>query len=215
MWGSISVVDPLYTLPLLVLLICASRFNRSEHKRRILNNTGLLISSLYLMFTLYNRHCVYNHFQNEFTQAGLEVYNYSISAVLFSNVLWSCTAETNDFFYIGDYSQFDEVPVSFYEIDKNHQLLKNIDTDPTIKALRWFSDDYFCITESEEGLLFNDLRFGMYADRKGKPAGFIFSFLLIDQGDKGYLMKKTQRGPNSDDRNSFFSNLWKRIKGKK
>ena len=64
--------------------------------------------------------------------------------------------------------------------------------------------------------MFNDLRFGMYTpmSRKGKPAnlGFRFSFLLIDQGDcNGYLMKKTQKGPNNDDRNSFSSNLWKKF----
>ena len=107
------------------------------------------------------------------------------------------------------------MPVEFHQIEKNHDLLSNIDSDPTISSLRWFSDDYFCITEIEEGLLFNDLRFGMFRDNEGKPAGYIFSFLLTENEDGSYTMSKYDRGPKDDGRTNFFENLFKRIKGRK
>ena len=105
--------------------------------------------------------------------------------------------------------------LDFWIRPKNHRLLNNLDSDPTIQALRWFSDDYFCITESDEGLLFNDLRFGIFKNTEGEPEGYIFSFLLTELENGEYLMSKPLRGPDEGERNDFFKNLWDRIKGRK
>mgnify|MGYP001275983770 CR=1 FL=1 len=214
-WGTVSVADPMYTVPFLLCLLAAAFFSRESKIRYRLNHAGLIISSLYLAFTVSNKFNVNSHLEGELKAASTEAFRFSTNATLLNNILWSCTAESEEYYYIGEYSFFDEVPVEFHQIEKNHDLLSNIDSDPTISSLRWFSDDYFCITEIEEGLLFNDLRFGMFRDNEGKPAGYIFSFLLTENEDGSYTMSKYDRGPKDDGRTNFFENLFKRIKGRK
>ncbi|MBM55210.1 MAG: hypothetical protein CMB32_01480 [Euryarchaeota archaeon] len=214
-WGTVSVADPLYTVPFLLCLLAAAFFSRESRMRSRLNHAGLIISCLYLAFTISNKFNVNSHIEDELQDASTEAYRFSTSATLLNNILWSCTAESEEYYYIGEYSLFDEVPVDFHQIEKNHDLLNNRNTDPTISALRWFSDDYFCITEIQEGLLFNDLRFGMFRDNEGKPAGYIFSFLLTENEDGSYTMSKYDRDPKNDGRTNFFENLFKRIKGRK
>tara|TARA_Y100001954_G_C15816541_1_gene607812 strand:+ start:1856 stop:3070 length:1215 start_codon:yes stop_codon:yes gene_type:complete len=213
-WATVSVADPIYTTPLLIFLIIASRLRRDSVWRTRLNNLGLILSCSYLALTIVNKYRVDNQFDYELNEAGVDAYRYSTNATILNNILWTCTAESDDYFYVGEYSFYDEVPVDFYEIDKNHHLLKNLDTDPTIKSLRWFSDDYFCITQCEEGLLFNDLRFGVFKDNEGKPDGYIFTFLLTELEDGVYKMSKYDRVPKNADRNNYIKILYERIKGK-
>lgn len=215
-FGTVSVADPLYTAPFLLLLIVASFYNRNSKKREWLNKAGLIVSCLYLAITVSNKFAIDKQFNSEFDQAGLTVTRYITNATILNNVLWTCTAETEDFYYVGDYSFFDEVPVDFFQIEKNHHLLRDFDVDPTITALRWFSDDFYCITERDDSLFFNDLRFGLFRNEKGEPTDFIFSFYLEDLGgEEGYKMHKYDGGPSEDERKNFFSNLIRRIKGKR
>ena len=213
-FGTVSVVDPLYTLPFLFLLIIASFYNRNSKKREWLNKSGLIISSLYLAITVLNKFEIDKQFNKEFEYAGLQVSRYSTNPTILNNILWTCTAETKDHFYVGELSFFDEVPVEFDRINKNHNLLRDINIDPTLTALRWFSNDYYCITERNDSLFFNDLRFGVFRDSKGEPS-FILSFYLEDLGAEGYRMHKYNAGPNKEDRSDFFPSYLKRILGKK
>ncbi|MBM72105.1 MAG: hypothetical protein CL847_04920 [Crocinitomicaceae bacterium] len=214
-WGTIAVADPLYTVPFLAFLISATFFNRDSRWRSSLNNIGLIISCLYLSVTIVNKTRINTQFENELKGASIDAIRYSTNATLLNNILWTCTAESNEQYHIGEYSFLDEMPVDFLAIDKNHHLLRNLDTDPTLKALRWFSDDYFCITQSDEGLLFNDLRFGVFKNSEGEHEGYIFSFLLTEKENGEYLMSKTKRGPDDRDGEDYFKSLLNRIKGKK
>ena len=57
--------------------------------------------------------------EDELQDASTEAYRFSTSATLLNNILWSCTAESEEYYYIGEYSLFDEVPVDFHQIEKN------------------------------------------------------------------------------------------------
>jgi inner membrane protein len=212
-WGTISVADPIYTVPFLIFLLIAALFSKSSKTRRILNHTGIAISCLYLVVTIFNKNAIETHFENELKAQNIEATNFITSATIFNNVLWSCTAETDDYFYLGEYSFFDDFPVKFDKIEKNHHLLRNPESDYTMQSLSWFSDGYYCITESEEGLFFNDLRFGVYRNNQGEPAGYIFTFLLEDLGEEGYKMHKFNRSPREEEDINFFTNLFRRIGG--
>ena len=214
-WGTIAVADPLYTVPFLLFLLAASFFRRDARFRSLLNNLGLSISCFYLAFTIFNKTNINSQFEHELSLSEINAIRYSTSATLLNNILWTCTAESEYNYYIGEYSLLDEVPVNFHEIEKNHHLLKNIDSDPTIKSLRWFSDDYFCITESDEGLYFHDLRFGMLKNSDEEHSGYVMTFLLTESKNEGYTMSSIKRGPKEDERENFLKNYWKRILGNK
>ena len=56
-WGTISVADPLYTVPFLACLLVAARFARTDRRRTVWNWVGIGLSSAYLLLTVvhYNR----------------------------------------------------------------------------------------------------------------------------------------------------------------
>ena len=211
-WGSVAVVDPLYTIPLLLSLVITGFIIRTKKTRRIVNYLGLALSTLYLVFTVYNKGRVHNIFENEFKAQNIEVTRMMTSPTIFNNILWSCTAEANDAYYVGLYSFYDTVPVKFSKIEKQHTLIQNIDSDHTITSLRWFSDNYFCIEKVDGKLFFNDLRFGAYFDKEGNNTDYIFSFLLEEEEGK-YEMVETIIGPPKDQDQEFIDNFFARIWG--
>ena len=211
-WGSIAVVDPLYTIPLLLSLVITGFIIRTKRTRRIVNYLGLALSTLYLLFTVYNKARVQEIFEHEFKAQNIEVTRMMTSPTIFNNILWSCTAEANDAYYVGLYSFYDTVPVKFSKIEKQHTLIQNIDSDPTITTLRWFSDNYFCIDYVDGNLLFNDLRFGAYFDKEGNNTDYIFSFLLEEEDGK-YELVETIIGPPKDQEQEHIDNFFARIWG--
>ncbi|MBT6174224.1 MAG: metal-dependent hydrolase [Flavobacteriales bacterium] len=211
-WGSIAVVDPLYTIPLLLSLVITGFIIRTKRTRRIVNYLGLALSTLYLLFTVYNKARVQEIFEHEFKAQNIEVTRMMTSPTIFNNILWSCTAEANDAYYVGLYSFYDTVPVKFSKIEKQHTLIQNIDSDPTITTLRWFSDNYFCIDYVDGNLLFNDLRFGAYFDKEGNNTDYIFSFLLEEEDGK-YELVETIIGPPKDQEQEYIDNFFARIWG--
>tara|TARA_B110000211_G_scaffold190044_1_gene216474 strand:+ start:644 stop:1663 length:1020 start_codon:yes stop_codon:yes gene_type:complete len=211
-WGSVAVVDPLYTIPLILCLVITRFIIRTKKTRRIVNYLGLALSTLYLVFTVYNKERVHTVFENELKAQNIEVTRMMTSPTIFNNILWSCTAEANDAYYVGLYSFYDTVPVKFSKIEKQHKLIQNIDSDHTITSLRWFSDNYFCIENVEGKLLFNDLRFGAYLDKNGENTDYIFSFLLEEEDGK-YEMVETIMGPPKDLRQEYIDNFFARIWG--
>jgi len=214
-WATISVADPLYTLPFLICLIIAALHLRTSNKRRFWNYLGIGISSCYLLFTVFNKQHINQVYEAAFEKQGIAVERYVTNATILTNILWSATAETKDHFYIGQYSLFDEVPIEFTKVDKNHQLLKNINSDPTIATLKWFSNNYFNVIDLGEKFQFNDLRFGTFNGTITKPEDYIFKFYLNDIGANGYKMEEAVGGPPEDDERNIFVRLFERIKGKK
>lgn len=211
-WGSIAVVDPLYTIPLLLSLVVTGFIIRTKRTRRIVNYLCLALSTLYLLFTVYNKARVHNIFEHELKAQNIEVTRMMTSPTIFNNILWSCTAEANDAYYVGLYSLYDTVPVKFSKIEKQHTLIQNIDSDPTITSLRWFSNNYFCIDIVDGNLLFNDLRFGAYFDKEGNNTDYIFSFLL-EEDDGKYELVETIIGPPKDQEEEYIDNFLARIWG--
>ena len=211
-WGSIAVVDPLYTIPLLLSLVITGFIIRTKRTRRIVNYLGLVLSMSYLLFTVYNKSRVQTVFENELKAQNIKVTRMMTSPTIFNNILWSCTAEANDAYYVGLYSFYDTVPVKFSKIEKQHTLIQNIDSDPTITSLRWFSDNYFCIDIVDGNLLFNDLRFGAYFDKEGNNTDYIFSFLL-EEDDGKYELVETIIGPPKEQEEEYIDNFFARIWG--
>ena len=214
-WSTISVADPLYTVPFLICLIVTSRYAKESAKRRNWNYLGIVLSSAYLLFTIFNKQRVDHIFKTSMENQQIPVERYVSNTSILNNIVWNCTAESKDHFYIGQYSLFDEVDVTFTKIEKNQAALNNIDSDYTIKTLRWFSDDYFSVTPVGNRYQFNDLRFGTFSGEGGDADDFIFKFILADRGQDGYYLEETLGGPPEGKERAIMAKLWKRVWGKK
>ena len=216
-WGTIAVADPLYTFPFLVCLLVAARFAREDRRRRLWNSIGLGWSCLYLALTAVNAFNVHRIFDDALQTQGIGHESFFITPTIFNNLLWNAVVDTGDEYLLAQYSILDEVPVVFHPVDKGYDLLHNIETDETLKVLRWFSAGYLNAVLRDDGSLqLNDLRFGTFTGRGENADDYIFRFKLIDRGlDEPYGFERAQGGPPDRKAEDMMKGLIERAGGLK
>lgn len=211
-FNNISVVDPIYTLPFLICVIVTSMLLRNSPKRRVFNYLGIGLSSVYLLFTFYNKSKVNTVFENALAEQGFEYDRYMTAPTILNNVLWHCIAEGDSVFYQGLYSLRDEEPriAVWNQFPKNHDLLKGFEEDHAIKTLQWFSKEYYNVIRREDGRLqLNDLRFGIFGEKPTSENDYIFHFILEEKDGK----IEAHQSREQPEMGESFNQLWTRIKG--
>lgn len=181
-FNNIAVVDPLYTLPLLLCVSITMFFNRKNSKRKTWTKAGLYLSSAYMIFTIGNKLYVDHFFKTSFNQAKINYSRFSAQPTILNNFLWYAVAETDKNYTVSFYSIFDDTntPPNFINIPKNHKLL---DVDhPDIKTLRWFSNEFYTLSILNNKIIYKDLRYPLLDVRDSTSS--LFSFELIKEGNR-------------------------------
>lgn len=209
-FNTISVVDPLYTIPFLICLIAAMFYNRKNPMRRKWTMAGIYISSAYLLFTVGNKIYVDRIFDASFKKAAITFNRFSAQPTILNNILWYGVAETDSAYYATFYSIFDKQHShsQFIMIPKNHDLLDMSHTD--LKTLRWFSDDFYVLSTSlnSDQIIYRDVRYPLLDSKD--PSSFLFSFIL-EKKENRWDTKRFSVEPFQDrDFKSFFTNMFDR-----
>ncbi|HMU03211.1 MAG TPA: metal-dependent hydrolase [Saprospiraceae bacterium] len=215
-FNNIAVADPAYTVPFLICLLIAMFLSRTNPNRSRWNNAGLIISSLYMIFTLYNKTRINTIFENSLRQEHIVYNRYMTTPSILNNVLWSGIAETDSAFYFGQYSFFDKQKTfKLMKRDKNNpEFAVALEEDPTLKTLRWFSDDYFAIErKSGDSIQYYDLRFGTFRVKPSDPDNFVFKFILQENPVGNFTLLGQDDGPRDANMGEVFKMLWNRILG--
>ncbi len=210
---SVFVIDPVYTLPFLLCLIIVMFLGRKSELRRKINQIGIGVSSLYLVWTLsvklYVNHKVEEYLEGE----GIDYLSYQSRPSPMNTILWTFNIEQEDQFLITYYSILDEdVNLKFVEIPKQHDLLKEMRNHPDIEKLLFLTKGYYSMENrlSDGALLMNDLRFGMIDAFDGKRGDFVFVYPIIRKDGE---LKILQEQKSFDGAGEYLEKLWKRIKG--
>lgn len=208
-FSNIAVVDPCYTIPFLLCLIIALFFKRTSSVRKIFVWLGIGISSLYMLFTLFNKLYVDDVFEKNLKEQNISYNRFTTTPTLFNNVLWWGTAETEDAFYMGEYSIFDSQPISFIRLEKNHQLLEKYDDTEEMKIMKWFTFGYYTLKELEKDkkYRFDYIKYGLRMhDGKQIP---VFGFdLTVDNGK----ISMSEYDPEDDITEGGKKSFWETIK---
>ena len=214
-WGTISVADPFYTVPFLVCLLVAARFARTDRRRAVWNWVGIGLSSAYLLLTVVHYNRVSRTFTDALAEQDIAYERFFITPTIFNNVLWNGVVDAGDVYLLAQHSFYDEVPVTFTPVAKGFEQLHNMDSDPTLATLRWFSAGYLNAVRRDDGQLqVNDLRFGTFSGEAKGPDDYIFRFNLVDNGhDESYGFQQAQGGPPDDTAETMMRTLIKRAQG--
>ena len=213
--STIFIVDPLYTIPLLVLLLFALRHPAHSPRRRAFNRFGLGLSTTYLLLTLVNGLHVHAKFSQALDQQDIAHQRLFTTPTPLNNALWMGIAEQDDTLYVGQYSVFDEtLPQSFRRIEKNTALIADqLDQHP-LRRLLWFSRGYYHVTREGDDTYFNDLRFGRSDIWLNTQGDYIFSFRLVPDPDNSQqILDFAQRPPAFAANSELLERFWRRIRG--
>lgn len=216
-WTTVSVVDPLYTVPFGLCLLVAAFLLRTNKARVLWCWIGILWGCVYLGYTVWHKQSVKRIFEDSLREKNIAFSRMYTGPTIFNNIVWSGVAEGDTAYYFGLYG-FNDPEAKFKRlsvIPKNHHLLNPIPPDDrTRKFLTWFTDGYYNVVPYRgDTLQVNDLRFGLLGDRL-RGNNYVFPFLLFKNEQGVWDLKQNNRNKESvEDSERSFSELWARVKG--
>lgn len=209
---SIFVIDPLYTLPLLITVVLLLFFKRRSAVRAKINKAGLLISSTYLLFTLINKQIITSKFEDALVKNGIDYMHIETRPAPFSNIMWAANVEKKDTFLLSYYSYFDEPGhIEFYSLPKNHELLYPFRNNPKIEKLVDITNGCYTISSIEGKLFLNDLRFGLTRGWDRAGGDFVFRYQIEKEKDGSISIEKVELGRQEAEK--LLKSWWKRVRG--
>ncbi len=184
---TIFVIDPLYTIPLLVSLIWVWK-TRNIDLRRKYALRGLVVSTFYLLVSAGIKLYALNQFQNALADQDIHYQEIIVKPSAFNTILWNANVETNDAYLLGDFSLFDTQPISFRKYPKNKALEQEVVEVEDFQKLKKISEGWYLMTEKDGTIYFNDLRFGLLNNDLAYPQ-FAFSYAFVSDNGPTYAVE--------------------------
>lgn len=208
--NTIAIVDVFYTVPFLLSIIIILFLRKNSHARYIIGRAGLIISTLYLVFTMINKQISAYHFTLSLDEQNYEYDRLRVAPLPLTNFLWMGIAETNDGYYRGYYSMFDDDKLIDFEfIPRNDEKIADLKGNKRMNKLLQFTKGYYQVEEISNGnLAVHDLRFGTLGF--GPEREYVFSFEIIQ--NSGSLVIE-QREMEADLSKNDFRDYIARIRG--
>ncbi|MDP1746218.1 MAG: metal-dependent hydrolase [Bacteroidota bacterium] len=212
-FNTIFVADPFYTLPFLICVIVALIAKNGSDKRLKWNKAGLVISTLYLAFTIVNKWHVHDEMHDSFVKKNLQTASFVTTPTPLNNFLWMAYSADSLGYWFGYYSVFDKTNnIDYYHVNRNESLLVPYKNDPQVKILKQFSKGHYCMTINDSSdVYFNDIRFGQMGGWDKPDSAFVFSFKLNNDADNAMALDRSKLKMSYSD---AISSLVTRIKGK-
>ena len=210
--GSLFVVDPLYTLPLLVAAV-AMLVTRGSRRGRRWNAAGLALSTLYAGWSLVAMQFATANARRSLDAAGLQAERLIVTPAPLQTLVWRAIAIADDGSraYEGYTSLLDDdAPIRFHAIDRRPQLLEQATALPSVARLRWFADDFVKAHRDGADLLVSDLRMGAEPD-------YVFTFRVATIGVGDVLTPSAEivRRPFDAELGAGLDWLWRRALGER
>ncbi len=177
--GSVFIIDPLYTLPLLVGVIWALA-GRGGARGFTANAIGLVLSTAYLAWGFGTQQHVDRLARASLESAGIAAEKILVTPTAFNSVLWRVVAMAGDSYHEGYYSLLDAAPaagaprIAFDRYPRGNALATELQADDSVKRLSAFTHGFFAMRQDGARVLISDLRMG-------QEPSYTFTFHVADK----------------------------------
>ncbi|EJF09830.1 metal-dependent hydrolase [Pontibacter sp. BAB1700] len=196
---NIFVIDPLYTVPFLICVIAVMFYDRRNPKRRRWNNAGLIISTLYILFSFVAQAYAKNAFTESLQDQGIVFESEIVKATPMNTLFWSVTAATEDGFYTGFYSLLDQDRDIRYSFEpRQEHLLDEYRGHPKMERLLDITKGYHAVEEAEKGIYIKDLRFGQFDGWQEGKGQYVFIYHVWREQDGSLNFEEINNRPKID-----------------
>jgi inner membrane protein len=164
-WSTIFIIDPLYTVPLLVGVIAALVMSREDNRGHLANRVGLAVSSLYLLWTVPASFAADHNFKSALQEQAIEHGKIYTGPAPFSTLLWRAVVMADNGYYEAYYSLLDatnDIRFSYYPSEQD--LLNGIEDHWPVQRLQWFSRGIYSVSRVQDDIVISDLRIGVEPD---------------------------------------------------
>ena len=200
-WATLFIIDPLYTLPLLVGVLVAT-FYRKAGGRAL--RIGLAISTLYVGWSWVAQATVRHEVEDTLASMQLQDAPVFVTPTPLNTLLWRVVVITADGHLEGfDSLMIDEGKMRFIAYPSAVDDLEDADNVWAVKRLRWFAGDFIKAGIDDDRLVISDLRMGQ------EPT-YVFSHVVAARGNPHWQEIPTELVPMSF-RDRLLGQTWDRI----
>ncbi len=152
---------------------------------------GIALSSLYLGYGLLNKELITPAIENSLRKQNISQVRYFSTPTPGNVWLWYIVAEDTNGIHVGYRSVFDRQPdIPFQFFDKQDHQLDSLHDHEDLQQLIQFSEGYYIVSQYQNRLVFNDLRFGQMMGWTDPKAPFVFYYYLEHPEDNELIIQR-------------------------
>jgi len=160
MGGSTFIIDPLYTLPLLLAVVWIWR-RPSDHYVRVVSLVGFVVSSLYLCWGLYAKYNIEQLARITLSDAKVHPTALVATPTPFNSILWRVIAIDDQLFHEGYFSFLrPEEGIQFTTFNRGLEFVADIQDKKALDQFARFNHNFHAFSENGNRILGQDLRMG-------------------------------------------------------
>lgn len=204
MWSTLFIIDPGYTLWLLIGVLGALVFG-ARRVGGIFVAAGLALSSAYIGWSLLAKWQVERVADASLATLGLQDAPRFSVPTPFNTLLWRVVAMTPDGFVEGEHSLVaDTGPIRFRRHVSDTSALDAARDLPTVARLHWFNHGFMKAQVEDNKLVLSDLRMGEEPD-------YTFTFVVAERRNGAWQAIVPQQREWAVNMDGRFEALWHRI----
>ena len=161
-WSTLFIIDPAYTLPLIIGLLCALIMARSRPTGHLINTLGLILSTAYVGWSVVAKQQADGAARAALARAGMPEARFMTIAGPFTTLIWRIVAVDDKNYYNGYYSLLDpeDAPLPLVAHSRRMELARGIGSEWAVQRLQWFTDGFYTLKLSGGDVQMADLRMG-------------------------------------------------------
>ena len=189
--GSIFIIDPLYTLPLLFITIWALCVSSWTARLRRAVTVCLILSTAYMGWGLIAQQIALSKARDALARQDIAPERLIATAGPFNSVFWKATAIEGDRYYnlyiplLGD-----QESITAYAHPRGTNSVGCLDDAASLRKLAEFSKGFYRIDREDGQVIVSDLRMGL------TPA-YVFRFAIAEETANGLEAIFPQRRPSN------------------
>lgn len=204
--GSVFIIDPLYTLPLLAGAGWAL-VTRGNTRGLAANAAGLVLSTLYLSWGFAAQQHVDGIARTSLAAQGIAAERVLVVPTPFNSALWRVLAMSDDHYHEGFYSLLDAEPrIQFDRFPSGADLKPELQEVDGVTRLAAFSKGFFKFKQDGPRVLMSDLRMG-------QEPNYIFTFAVAERHSASVPLAIPEKVGAFIDIERVLPWIWKRALG--
>ena len=205
-WNVVSIVDPFFTLPLLLFVLLAVRRNQVRYAR-----VGFAYAVLFLSLGLVQKYRAQESLIQLAEQRGHKIERMHIKPSFANRHVWKTLYEYDGRYYVDavkllwNVNVIEGMSVDALNVSKDFPWLNHTAQQAKdIARFRWFSDDYLALSRDEKNYIV-DVRYSFLPNRIESMWGIILNESKTNEQHVDYKMKSR---PDQETLDQFWKMLF-------
>lgn len=204
--GSLFIIDPLYTVPLLVGVVLALVWRKQGLTANLL---GLVLSTAYMGWSVTAQHQVQQIARATVQAQGIQAERLLVTPSAFNTVLWRVVAIDAQAYHEGFYSFFDaDRTIEFRRVDRGAALEPGLAHIDGVQRIRAFSRGFYALRDDAGLIRITDLRMGQHPT-------FTFAFHAAERHSAPVALVPARAVGQRTDPATGLPWLWRRLWGER